>query len=77
MPQSEPLSKENILEIIFNYDPISRSRKRAVMALNALAKFAQLDIDLKRYKGEYSPKKVLPRDLPSDELIIGSIPFMQ
>ena len=35
-----------------------------------MAKFAGLDIDLKKYKGHYSKAKLSPRNLPSDELII-------
>jgi integrase len=39
------------------------------MALGALAKFAQIDINLKPYAGRYSPKKVSPRNLPTDTII--------
>lgn len=39
------------------------------MALAALAKFAQVEINLKPYAGKYSPRRVTPRDLPTDTAI--------
>lgn len=44
----------------------SRSRKFACQVLGQLAKFAEVEVDLKPYRGNYSPKKVQPRDIPND-----------
>ncbi|MDF5710606.1 MAG: hypothetical protein PUP90_23770 [Nostoc sp. S4] len=49
--------------------PDTKTRKRTCMALSALARFAQVEINLKPYKGRYSPRLVQPRDLPTDTTI--------
>ncbi len=36
------------------------------MALTALARFAQININLKPYAGKYTPRQATPRDLPDD-----------
>jgi integrase len=41
-----------------------------VMAYAALAKFAEITVDLKPLRSDYSPKSVSPRDLPTDEQIL-------
>ncbi len=66
-----PLTKDSILAAVYSSEPDSRSRKRACIAIGALAKFAGMEIDLKPYQGKYSPYTALEsKDLPSDELII-------
>ena len=67
--QNQELSKENILEVIFSYQPDSRSRKRSVIALNALASFANIEIDINQYKGTYNSSSTTPRNLPNDKEI--------
>ena len=47
----------------------SRSRQRAAMACMALAKFVGLEWDGSYLRGNYSPAKVEPRDIPSDQAI--------
>ncbi|MGI8502065.1 MAG: site-specific integrase [Hassallia sp.] len=69
LPQWEALSSEIILKAVTDTKPDTKTRKRTCMALSALAKFAQIDINLKPYSGRYSPKKVTPRDLPSDTIV--------
>lgn len=69
LPEWEVLSAENILEVVIDTSPDTKTRKRACMALTALAKFAQIEINLKLYAGKYSPKKVVPRELPDDTTI--------
>jgi hypothetical protein len=51
-------------------EPNTRHRKRYCIALNALAKFTGVQVDLKPYSGNYSSTKVQPRDIPSDEEIL-------
>lgn len=51
-------------------EPDTKTRKRACMALGALARFADIEVEnLKALAGSYSPSSVEPRELPSDELI--------
>lgn len=69
LPQWEPLSKEMILKAVTDTKPDTKTRKRTCMALSSLAKFAEIDINLKSYAGRYSPKKVAPRDLPTDTTV--------
>ncbi|MCV3216012.1 site-specific integrase [Plectonema radiosum NIES-515] len=65
----ESLSSAVILKAVTNTRPDTKTRKRTCMALSALAKFAEIDINLKSYAGRYSPRKVTPRDLPHDTAI--------
>ena len=69
LPQTEILGVENILKAVTATTPDTKTRKRTCMALSALARFAQIEINLKPYKGKYSPKLVTPRDLPTDTTI--------
>lgn len=66
LPPQELLTKEAILKVVTATQPDTRSRKRACVGLQALAKFSGFDINLQQYKGKYSPKKATPRDLPDD-----------
>ncbi|PSB32264.1 integrase [Chlorogloea sp. CCALA 695] len=66
LPQNEPLTVEALTRVIHNTEPDTRTRKRAVIALNAIAKFASLEVNFKPYSGTYSPSKVQPRNLPND-----------
>ena len=70
LTKNKPLDETAILRAVERTDPDSRTRKRACMALGALARFANLDINLKPYQGNYSPSQVAPQDLPDDELIM-------
>ncbi len=69
LPQDAELNPNIILDLVRNTEPNTRTRRRYCLALSALAKFAKLDIDLSQYIGNYSPSKVQPRDIPSDESI--------
>jgi integrase len=68
-PESE-LTESSILKIILKYNSDTRSRQKSVIVFNLFAKFAGLNIDLNKYKGEYNKHKLKPRNLPSDDLII-------
>lgn len=59
-----------ILKAIATTEPDTRIRVRYCQTLQALAKFYGLDVNLKPYQGNYSPRKVSPRDLPTDEKIV-------
>ncbi|MEH2374036.1 site-specific integrase [Nostoc sp.] len=66
LPQTDILNAQNILKVVTNTIPDTKTRKRTCMALSAIAKFAQIEINLKPYRGRYSPRLVTPRDLPTD-----------
>lgn len=71
LPQDQPLTLEILISTIKQTKPNSRSRKRYVMALSALAKFAGIDSEqLKDLAGHYSPMTVQPRQLPDDDQIM-------
>ncbi|MEH2467494.1 site-specific integrase [Nostoc sp.] len=69
LPQAEILNAENILKAVTATAPDTKTRKRTCMALGALARFAQIEINLKPYAGKYGPRRVAPRDLPTDTAI--------
>jgi integrase len=47
----------------------SKTRKRACMVANAIAKFAGIKYDPSPYAGKYNPKSVNPRSIPTDDQI--------
>ena len=65
------LLTEKVLKstILAKSQPESRTRKRYVMVCQKLAVFAGLECDLKPLQGNYSSRKVTPRDIPTDEEI--------
>lgn len=69
LPKNAALSVEVLQQAILSTQPDTRKRKRSAIALNALAKFADLEVDFKALSGNYSPKKVQPRDLPNDLMV--------
>ncbi|MBF2025634.1 MAG: site-specific integrase [Oscillatoriales cyanobacterium C42_A2020_001] len=69
LPAETPLTIALMREAIANTEPDTRTRKRYVDVLSRLAEFAGLQVDFTSLKGNYSPKKVQPRDLPTDEVI--------
>ncbi len=72
LPCGEKLTTETLLQAITSTAPDTRTRQNYCMVLGALAKFAGIEIDLKKYAGDYSPKKVSPRDLPTDQQIVNA-----
>jgi integrase len=70
LPQDQELSEAVIMAAIATTVPETRQRKRYVMALSALAKFAGLNIDIKSYGRGYTPAKLEVRNLPHEEEII-------
>jgi integrase len=66
---TKPLTPQVILQCCTNAEPETKNRKRACMALNAIAKFADIEVNLKPYAGSYTAKSHTPRDLPDDSTI--------
>lgn len=69
LPQGELLTAELLRNTIEATEPDTRTRKRFVDVLTRLGQFAGLEVDFKSLRGDYSPAKVTPRNLPSDALI--------
>lgn len=69
LPQNQPLTSDLFLKTVTDTVPETKNRKRACMALGALARFAEIDVDLKMYSGSYTAKSHSPRDLPTDEKV--------
>ncbi len=65
----EPLTAQAIEKAVLSTPPDSRVRQRCCTCFNALAKFANIDIDLSPWVGNYSPKTLKPRNIPDDKLI--------
>jgi integrase len=70
LPQNKELTETIIMAAIATTTPETRQRKRYVMALSALAKFAGMDIDIKSYGRGYTPAKLEVRNLPNEEEIV-------
>lgn len=64
------LMQEDLLSVILQTKPNTRSRQRVAMVCELMASTAEIDFDAKRYKGRYSISQVEHRDLPSDEEIV-------
>lgn len=69
IPSRQELTSEYLIQLIQTTKPNTRTRRRYCIALGAIAKFAEIDVDLTQYSGNYSPSKVQPRDIPTDEAI--------
>lgn len=69
LPADKPISTETLLSAISRTKPNSRQRRRFCLAFRQLGQIAGLDFDVKDLMGNYSPTKVQPRDLPTDEEI--------
>ncbi|KPQ34594.1 MAG: Phage integrase family [Phormidesmis priestleyi Ana] len=69
LPADAELSADILQALILQTKPNKRSRQRVCMAAAALAKFAGLEFDASQLRGNYSPSKVSPRNLPTDEMI--------
>jgi integrase len=66
-PLEEGILRENIIE---RTKPDTRNRKRYVLALGALAKFANLETSFTNLSGKYSLASLNPRNIPEDETIV-------
>jgi integrase len=70
LPQQCELSEAIVLGVIEQTEPHTRIRELTVQRLQALIKFAGYPWDFKPYQGDYNQQSLLPRNLPSDELIV-------
>lgn len=66
----KPLTPELLRQMVLETEPDTKTRRRTCMVLQALARLAGVDVDLRPYRGGYSASEVDPRDLPTDEQII-------
>ena len=65
----QPLDVAYLAAVVEKLESDSKTRKRCVMAFNRLLRNAGIESSISHLAGKYSPKRVSPRDLPSDELI--------
>lgn len=70
LPPDQALTAEILTAAILATKPDTKTRKRFCTALQALARFAAIEFDVKSLAGNYSPKRVTPRDLPDDRVIV-------
>lgn len=66
LPSKQDLTAELLEATIQLKPPDTRARQRIVQILTQFAKFANLQVDLTLYQGNYKPKS---RNVPSDEEI--------
>jgi integrase len=69
LPEAAELTPSVVIAAAQKKKPNTRSRQMACHILGQFARFAGVEVDLKPYIGNYSPKKVA-REIPSDELIV-------
>ena len=69
LPAGEPITIDTLLSAIAKTKPNTRQRRRFCLAFRQLAQLAGLEIDVDDLIGNYSPTKVQPRVLPTDEEI--------
>ena len=67
---ADSLNEQILVDLVISTKPDTRQRKRAVLAANSLAKFANLEVDFNRYKGNYSHLTNKDKDLPTDKQIV-------
>lgn len=70
LPQDEQLTDGILKALISSTPPDTKTRRRTCNALKRLAEFAGIELTINGLGGSYSSIKTVPRDLPSDELIV-------
>jgi hypothetical protein len=70
LPLDQLLTETNILEAVLQSAPNSRTRKYDCIRINSLTEFTGVAVNLDADRGNYSPRKAKPRELPTDEEII-------
>lgn len=70
LPPEAPLTATLLHQLVIATPPNTKSRRRACMVAQQLAKFARLNYDPRPYQGRYTPRKPQPRDIPTDEQIV-------
>ena len=70
LPQSDPLTAENILSALLTTQENTRERQRSTGYFQRLAEYAGISINLSLYKGTYQTgRSEVPRELPRDKTI--------
>jgi integrase len=69
LPPGERLTPQLLASTIAKTTPNTRQRRRFCLAFRQLAQFAGIELDVADLLGSYSPTKVQPRNLPTDEAI--------
>ena len=69
LPQNSELTYSILKAAILKTQPDTRMRQKVCWAYQRLATLAGMECDLKSFAGNYSPKSVTPRDLPSDDMV--------
>lgn len=72
LPPDQPLTAEILVGVLLTTEPDSHSRKTYCMALTALSKFAELEVDLTRFRGSYQFGDARDRIVPSDDEILAA-----
>ncbi|NJO78658.1 MAG: hypothetical protein HC827_09070 [Cyanobacteria bacterium RM1_2_2] len=70
MPPDQPLTAKRLHQLVTSTEPNTKTRRRACMVVQQVARFAQVDYDPKPYQGRYTPRKPQPRDIPSNAQIV-------
>jgi integrase len=69
LPTDKALTPDILIAAALATAPNTRDRKQTCQKLQKLADFAEIEVSLSRYQGNYGQSKVEKRDLPSDEAI--------
>ncbi|MFK0733708.1 MAG: integrase [Gloeotrichia echinulata GP01] len=72
LPVNENLTPEILIKTASATPANTWTRRTMCQKLEQLAKFAEVEIDLKRYQGNYSSSKQIIRQLPTEEEIIAA-----
>ncbi|BAS56832.1 site-specific recombinase, phage integrase family protein [Leptolyngbya boryana NIES-2135] len=72
LPATSELSPSAIISVAQRSKPNTRSRQIACTVLRQFARFAQIEVDVGPYIGNYSPKKVV-KTIPTDKIISQAI----
>lgn len=70
LPPAGSLTPSALKAAALSATPDTRSRRRYVVSLQALANFAGIAVDLLPYKGGYGDRYAAPRVIPSDQEIL-------
>jgi integrase len=70
LAMDENLTPEILIKTATATDANTWTRRTICQKLEQLAKFAEVEIDLKRYQGDYSSSKQIIRQLPTEEEIV-------
>ncbi|MEL6321988.1 MAG: hypothetical protein AAFQ57_15285 [Cyanobacteria bacterium J06626_14] len=70
LPQDTTLTADVLISTLLSIDSATRERNRTTVYFQRLADYAELEIDLSSYKGEYRRgRSEASRELPEDEVI--------